>query len=262
MRTREGDDAGAGLITIGEQPRKRVHPRAAVPYPFYDKALPRMFGQVKGTLFVDYVRMLRAQKGVDWSRHLTADDLVFLSQRIEPADWYPMETFERMGLAILNEITPNLDLVRAWGRAQIDWLSQTHANLIAVGDARETLMRFRVLRASFFDYDALQIADLCDGEAVIIAPTGWGPEPKKPQATKHSASSSGCSRSPAQPGRERGSRRKLGRTSSSRPSSSAGKARRWVDAPRGHGLEGPGATLVSHRERGRGVAGSRGCPVD
>ena len=146
-----------------------------MPYPFYDKAIPRMFGQVKGTLFVDYVRMLRAQKGVDWSRHLTADDLVFLSQRIEPADWYPMETFERMGLAILNEITPNLDLVRAWGRAQIDWLLQTHANLIAVGDARETLMRFRVLRASFFDYDALQIADLCDGEAVIIVAYGMGP---------------------------------------------------------------------------------------
>src|SRR5260370_3902056 len=104
-----------------------------------------MSRQVKGTLFVDYVRMLRSKKGADWSRHVAADDFPYLSQRIEPDSWYPMETFERMGLAILAEITPSLDLVRAWGLAQIDWLWRLHPNLVVPGDALETLMRFRVL---------------------------------------------------------------------------------------------------------------------
>jgi hypothetical protein len=131
--------------------------------------------QVRGTLFVDYVRMLRAKKGADLSGHLTPDEIQYLSQRIDPNGWYPMETFERMGLAILGEITPSLELIRAWGRGQIDWLSQKHPNLVVPGDALETLRRFRVLRASFFNYEALRIAHLCDGEAVITVAYGMSP---------------------------------------------------------------------------------------
>ena len=41
-----------------------------------------MSRQVKGTLFVDYVRMLRSRKDVDWTRYLKADDLPFLAARI------------------------------------------------------------------------------------------------------------------------------------------------------------------------------------
>jgi hypothetical protein len=139
--------------------------------------------RVKGTLFVDYVRMLRSKKDVDWSRHLTPDDMPYLSGRITPDHWYPMETFERMGLAILSEITPSLDLVRAWGRAQIDGLSQLHPNLIARSDALETLRRFRVLRASFFNYEALRIAGLCDGEGVIVV--AYGMSPRAEEAATH-----------------------------------------------------------------------------
>jgi hypothetical protein len=128
--------------------------------------------RVKGTLFVDYVRMLRTRKDVDWSIHLNSGDVQYLSQRIDPTGWYPMDTFERMGLAILSEITADLELARAWGHSQIDSLSRVHPNLVVPGDACETLMRFRVLRASFFDYEALHIADLCDGEGVVIVAYG------------------------------------------------------------------------------------------
>ena len=34
--------------------------------------------RVKGILFVDYVRMLRAHKGVDWSARLPAEDVPYL----------------------------------------------------------------------------------------------------------------------------------------------------------------------------------------
>jgi hypothetical protein len=129
---------------------------------------------VKGTLFVDYVRMLRAQKTTDWSRHLAREDLSYLVQRIQPDQWYPMETFERMGLAILAELSPDLATIRAWGRAQVDWLCRDHADLVAPGDARDTLMRFRVLRASFFDYEALTIGELTDGDAAVFISYGMG----------------------------------------------------------------------------------------
>jgi hypothetical protein len=118
--------------------------------------------------------MLRAQKGTDWSRHLRPQDLDFLLQRIQPDMWYPMESFERMGVAILAEMSPDLDTIRAWGRAQVDWLCRIHADLVAYGDACDTLMRFRVLRASFFDYDALQVPELTDGDATLIISYGMG----------------------------------------------------------------------------------------
>jgi hypothetical protein len=119
--------------------------------------------------------MLRARSDVDWSKFLQPVDLGYLVQRIDSAAWYPMETFERMGLAILAEIAQGqLELVRMFGRASVDWLSQTYRTLVAPGDPRDTLMRFQVLRRSFFDYSALEIGSICDGEASILVSYGMG----------------------------------------------------------------------------------------
>jgi hypothetical protein len=123
---------------------------------------------VRGTLFVDYVRMLRARKGVSWSRHLEPSDLGFLGGQIEPEQWYPMESFERMGLAILTEIAGgDMPSVKEWGRSSIDGLRVTHPELVTVGDARESLMKFHVLRTGFFDFPALTMNDINDGEASL-----------------------------------------------------------------------------------------------
>jgi hypothetical protein len=86
-----------------------------------------------------------------------------------------METFERMGLAILAEVRPDMDTVRAWGRMQVDVLAAKHPTLVVVGDAMDTLMRFRVLRASFFDYPALEVTDLSEGEANLVVSYGMSP---------------------------------------------------------------------------------------
>ena len=130
---------------------------------------------VRGTLFVDYVRMLRARKDVDWSRHLESQDLAYLNERIAPDAWYPMGTFERMGLAILAEITDDVQIARGWGRAQIDWLHSHEDKLIVPGDPCDTLMRFRVLRSGFFDFSALDIPSLHDGEVVVQVDYGMSP---------------------------------------------------------------------------------------
>jgi hypothetical protein len=132
--------------------------------------------RVKGTLFVDYVRMLRSRADVDWSQRLAPVDLGYLVQRIDKEGWYPMETFERMGVAILAELAQgSLEAVRMFGRASIDWLCQSHGNLIARGDPRDTIMRFHVLRRSFFDYPALDIVAVSDGEASVLVSYGMGP---------------------------------------------------------------------------------------
>lgn len=131
---------------------------------------------MRGSLFVDYVRMLRMRKDVDWSKHLFPQDISFLVQRIDPNGWYPMESFERMGLAILGEITDgNLEPVKMWGRASIDGLAMLHEHLVAHDDPRESLMRFQTVRRGFFDYPAVEINEISDEHANVHVAYGMSP---------------------------------------------------------------------------------------
>jgi hypothetical protein len=125
--------------------------------------------QVRGVLFVDYVRMLRSQKTVDWSKHLAPEDVPYLQTHIDPGQWYPMATFERMGNAILSTVTRGeLFPVQLWGRYSAAQLRAANPMLLAPNDPPETLSRFRVLRQTFFDFDALEVPLLHDNEAHII----------------------------------------------------------------------------------------------
>ena len=130
---------------------------------------------VKGSLFVDYVRMLRARKDVDWARCLASSDLPYLESQVVVESWYPMEVFERFGLAILEEIARgDLFIVRSWGRLSAEDLANTKADLLVAGDARESLMRFHVVRRSFFDFDAVSIPELSDANARVLVHYGMG----------------------------------------------------------------------------------------
>jgi len=131
--------------------------------------------QVKGALFADYVRMLRIQKGVDWSQYLPAEDLPYLKSQIVLGDWYPMATFERLGNEILRTLAHgDLEAVRQWGRLSADQLRALHPTLVAPHDPVETLSRFRVLRSTFFDFDAIAIPMLHDDEAQVVIDYGMG----------------------------------------------------------------------------------------
>src|SRR5690606_8356069 len=111
---------------------------------------------VRGVLFLDYVRMMRSQKAVDWARHLPPEDLGLLSTKIEPDAWYPMETFERLGNEILRHVARGeMFPVQLWGRYSAAQLRAAHPMLLAPNDPLETINRFRVLRATFFDFTAL-----------------------------------------------------------------------------------------------------------
>ncbi len=131
---------------------------------------------MKGTLFVDYVRMIRASKSVDWSAHLGPEVMSYLVQRIDVDGWYPMEAFERMGLAILANIANgDVQNVRAFGRASVDAVRAQHPQLVAPGDPRDTLMRFQVQRRSFFNYGAIGLHSVSDEEATFDIGYGMSP---------------------------------------------------------------------------------------
>ncbi len=124
---------------------------------------------VRGSLFLDYVRMLRSQKAVDWRQYLVPQDLAYLTAKIDPDGWYPMETFERMGNEILRTIAQGqLHVVQLWGRHSAGQLAVANPTLLSPGDPVETLKQFHVLRQTLFDFPALEISVLRDDEAQVI----------------------------------------------------------------------------------------------
>jgi len=135
-----------------------------------------MAPQVRGSLFLDYVRMLKTRRELEWSPRLPPEDLPYLAERIDPDGWYPMATFERLGLLILELVAGgDLEAVRVWGQITVRTLAARHADVLVANDPRESLMRFHVLRRSLFDFEAATIARLHDTEARILIAYGMSP---------------------------------------------------------------------------------------
>jgi len=131
---------------------------------------------VRGSFFSEYVRMIRRQKNVDWSEVLLVTDLVYLRKHIDDDGWYPMPTFERMGVAILKHLDgATLDAVRLWGRFSASSYHEQHPDLVEPGAPVESLMRLKVLRSTLFDFPAFDIPMLVDGHAYVAITYYMGP---------------------------------------------------------------------------------------
>jgi hypothetical protein len=122
---------------------------------------------------------------VEWVKELPPSDLPYLDTQIDTAGWYPMETFERMGNAILKFVAGGELLpVRLWGRFSAAQMRTVNPMLLAPGDPVETLHRFKVMRATFFDFDALEILMLHAGGAQIAIRYHMGMPAEEAAATQ------------------------------------------------------------------------------
>lgn len=136
-----------------------------------------MARQVKGHLFADYVRIIRANKEIDWTEVLDEEGLSWTRQQIAPEKWYPMDVFEKLGLAILEKVANHdLNLIHRWGRQTIDELKAAHPDLMVDNDPRETFMRFQILRQALFDFPAVKITTIRDGKAILEIQYGMSGE--------------------------------------------------------------------------------------
>ena len=110
--------------------------------------------KVKGTMLVDYVRLIRSRKDIDWDKHLTKEDLEIIQGRIFPLGWYPYETFQRCGLAVLHEIAnDDLKIVRALGRITMQNLvEKTYHKLAQAKDIFDAFKALQAIRSRFFNF--------------------------------------------------------------------------------------------------------------
>lgn len=87
-----------------------------------------------------------------------------------------MESYERMGLAIMDKIAGgSFALIRRWGRETVRALHQVHPDLIEEGDPTETFRRFDRIRETFFDFPAVESKFIREGQAVFEIQYGMSP---------------------------------------------------------------------------------------
>lgn len=113
--------------------------------------------------------MIRGRKDVDWSARVSAEALAFTQRPVDPTAWYPMPVFEELGNAILDVVgAGQVELARVWGQQSIEFMLATNPLLIEAGNPVETFNRFRVLRSTYFDFEALRLPVLLDDEALVV----------------------------------------------------------------------------------------------
>ncbi len=136
---------------------------------------------VKGTFCLDYVKIIKKSKHIDWSKYLEPQDLAILDQRILSSQWYPLDSFIRMGLAVFKELVGgNLDTARGGGKIFMDQMADIYQNLVRDGDPMRSLDTFRIIRNRFFDFEGLEIERLGDNMVHIYVNLGFGHEGDEP----------------------------------------------------------------------------------
>ncbi len=110
--------------------------------------------KVKGTMLIDYVRIIRNRKDIQWEKYLTQKDMNLINQRIFPMGWYPFDFFMRCGLAILYEVADNnLDTVRQFGKMTMrNLVDNTLTMLRNRADVFDAFKRLNAISDRFFNF--------------------------------------------------------------------------------------------------------------
>jgi CheY-like chemotaxis protein len=122
---------------------------------------------VRGVLFIDYVKMLRSIDAHE-SPLLKSEDLGFLTERLDPMAWYPMESFERFGVLLLEQLVgTETDSIRLWGRSQIARMVRRFPQLKEGKGPRAAFEQMQQLMGELFGFECVVVESFTDAEAKV-----------------------------------------------------------------------------------------------
>lgn len=129
---------------------------------------------MRGVLYVDYVRMIRRQLPA-WRSTLDPACVAALDRIVDVDGWYPMEDFERLGLAILDHVVGGEhDSIRLWGRQTVQALLGFLPDLQASAPD-EAVRRMQPYLSSLFDFPVMSLESVGAAGAVLRVSYFMGP---------------------------------------------------------------------------------------
>ena len=104
---------------------------------------------VKGIWFTDYAKMVSKLKHLAWDKYLTPEDFELVEGRILPAQWYPLEIYQRLALAAFELVGQGKpEMARLAGQSFMDQLTNDEAlgPFLKCGDPERALRSFIALQ--------------------------------------------------------------------------------------------------------------------
>jgi len=128
-----------------------------------------MARRVKGSILVDFVKTIRADKTGAYERYLTREDKEIINQRILPSAWYPYETFKNIFNAAFEILAKkNLDMVKQWGRFYGERIIENlYKGLLKQGHPLDYIKRYETYVKNFFDFGKLEIIEEAQNQVLI-----------------------------------------------------------------------------------------------
>ena len=115
--------------------------------------------RVKGTLMVDYVKMIKANPQLNWNDFLKPEDWKIIESRILPSVWYPFDTFQRLGVAIFKIIAKSdVETAKLWGKLRAKELfTVTYKSLGESPDPITAIKKYIAIRNTFTNFKMFEM---------------------------------------------------------------------------------------------------------
>ncbi|MFO8058763.1 MAG: hypothetical protein R6V10_15860 [bacterium] len=138
--------------------------------------------KIKGTVFSEYVRMIKNNRSLDWDKYLTEDDWKLVNEMILPSSWYPLESYARMGLAVFKLLAGgDVNAAWNWGRMSLDGLTRVYKNLVS-DDPAESMRKFAMIQRSLANFALIEVEKADENTLHIVLKASFGEEEDKAYA--------------------------------------------------------------------------------
>jgi len=113
----------------------------------------------KGSVIVDMAKIVRQFKDQPWDEYLKPEDWEIVNAMVIPTVWYPIETYQRIGLAVYKLIAKgNPEVVRSFGRAAMaEMLQGPYRYHLERGNPFEAVQKFMDLRKTLFNFSRMEM---------------------------------------------------------------------------------------------------------
>jgi len=126
--------------------------------------------KVKGTILIDFIKTIKADKSGTYDAYLTDRDREILSERILPSGWYPYETFRNCFSAAVKVLAKDdMEMVRKWGKLYGESIiTSVYKGIIKEGSPMDSLKKYGTYIRNMFDFGEIMVEALSDNEAMIV----------------------------------------------------------------------------------------------
>jgi len=148
-----------------------------------------MGAMVKGSLVIDYVRMIRSIKSVDWEKWLDHENLDAIQEEIVTSAWYPYKLFRQLAWACFQGIAKgDFNMASTFGRFNMKNLLPVYRKVLVPDDPKTSVSNFVRFWGNFFQGEGMELVlkELSETQAAFeIKPPQEEQNPDRVEAFAH-----------------------------------------------------------------------------